>query len=239
MFKIALNAGHYKGTVGKRCLKSLDKNETREWVLNARICEKIEEKLKSYSGYELLRIDDRTGNTDMALKSRTDKANKWEADFYLAIHHNAGVNGGKGGGIVAIVYDKTKKAATLEWQEALYDALIKYTGLKGNRAKGQEKAKMNLHEVRETSMPAVLLELGFMDSSTDVPIILTDDYADKCATAIVEVIAQKGKLTKKPVSTGSKKIYRVQVGAYSQKSNAEAMKKKLKTAGFDAIIVEA
>lgn len=34
-------------------------------------------------------------------------------------------------------------------------------------------------------------------------------------------------------------IYRVQVGAYSKKSNAEAMQKKLKTAGYDAIIVQA
>ena len=37
-FKIALNAGHYSKTLGKRCLKKLDKNETREWVLNDRIC---------------------------------------------------------------------------------------------------------------------------------------------------------------------------------------------------------
>lgn len=34
-------------------------------------------------------------------------------------------------------------------------------------------------------------------------------------------------------------IYRVQVGAYSKKENAEATAKKLKAAGFDAIIVEA
>ena len=39
MFKIALNAGHYLNTAGKRCLKKLDKNETREWVLNNRICD--------------------------------------------------------------------------------------------------------------------------------------------------------------------------------------------------------
>ena len=51
MLKIALTAGHYLETAGKRCLKSLDKNETREWVLNDRICDKIEAKLKAYSGY--------------------------------------------------------------------------------------------------------------------------------------------------------------------------------------------
>lgn len=32
-FRIALTAGHYYYTPGKRCLKSIDPNETREWVL--------------------------------------------------------------------------------------------------------------------------------------------------------------------------------------------------------------
>jgi N-acetyl-anhydromuramyl-L-alanine amidase AmpD len=38
------------------------------------------------------------------------------------------------------------------------------------------------------------------------------------------------------VETTSKTLYRVQVGAYSKKENAEAMAKKLKSLGFDAII---
>jgi cell division septation protein DedD len=46
---------------------------------------------------------------------------------------------------------------------------------------------------------------------------------------------KRGKLTKKAAEPS--KIYRVQVGAYSKKPNAEAMLKKLKDAGFDAIIV--
>jgi len=36
-----------------------------------------------------------------------------------------------------------------------------------------------------------------------------------------------------------KVLYRVQVGSYSIKSNAESMMQKLKKAGYDAIIVEA
>lgn len=193
MFKIALNAGHGLYTAGKRCLKSLDANETREWVLNSRICNKIEEKLKLYDGYELIRLDDVSGKTDVALITRTDKANNWEADFYLSIHHNAGVNGGSGGGIISIVYTKASEKS-VEWQEALYDSLIKHTSLKGNRS--NPLPKRNLHECRESDMPCVLLELGFMDSSTDVPIILTEDFADKCATAIVEVLVSKGGLKK-------------------------------------------
>lgn len=194
MFKIAINAGHGLYTAGKRCMKSIDPNETREWTLNSRIVSKVVEKLKAYTGYELLRIDDPTGKTDIALKTRTDKANKWKADFYLAVHHNAGIGGGSGGGIVVYTYTKVDQT-TKDWQKAIYDSLIKHTGLKGNRS--QPLASADFHECRETSMPAVLIENGFMDSTTDTPIILTEDYAEKSADAIVEVLVAKGGLKKK------------------------------------------
>ena len=197
-FKIALNAGHGKYTSGKRCLKKLDKNETREWYLNSRICEKIEEKLKAYSGYDLIRLDDPTGEKDIALKTRTNRANNFKADFYLSIHHNAGVKGGTGGGIVAFIYTKASKDAMV-WQKALYGAIIEHTGLKGNRS--TPLASANLHECRESNMPCVLLECGFMDSATDVPIILTDKFADQVASACVEVIVSKAKLKKKTPET--------------------------------------
>ena len=228
MFKLAISAGHGLSTAGKRCLKSLDPNETREWWLNDRIADKLEKILADYDGIEILRVDDTTGKTDVSLTDRTNKANAWGADFYLSIHHNAGINGGKGGGIVTYVYTKPYQTC-LEWQKALYDAAVKYTGLKGNRA--TPLAKDNLHEVRETKMSAVLVECAFMDSATDVPILLTDDFATKMAKAFAEVIIAKSGATKK-----AKTLYRVQVGAFANKSNADAMLKKLKAAGFDGYI---
>ena len=194
MFKIALSAGHGRNTAGKRCMKKLDPNQTREWVLNSRIAEKVEQLLAGYEGVEVLRLDDRTGDTDVALKTRSRSANSWGADFYLAIHHNAGIWGGKGGGIVAYVYTKPSEKS-LVWQKALYDALIAATGLRGNRSK--PLAMKNLHEVREPKAPAVLVEMGFMDSSVDVPVILSEEYADKCAKAIVETIARVENLEKR------------------------------------------
>ena len=234
-FKIALTAGHYLNTPGKRCMKSLDSNETREWVLNDRIADKVEKLLQRYTGYELIRTDDTTGKKDVSLTARTNAANNFKADFYLSIHHNAGINGGNGGGIVAIVHPNAS-AKSVEWQKDLYNELIVETGLKGNRA--TPLAKMNLHEVRETNMPAVLLELGFMDSATDVPVILTEKFADQCAKAIVKVLVKRGGLKEKPVEQTTGKVYRVQVGAYSVKANAEAMLVKLKQAGFDGFIKE-
>ena len=120
-------------------------------------------------------------------------------DFYLSIHHNAGINGGSGGGIVAYVYTKVDDV-TKAWQKELYDAAAAQTGLKGNRS--VPLASADLHECRETKMPAVLMEMGFMDSTTDTPIILTDDYATKSADALVSVIVRRAGLTKKPDNNG-------------------------------------
>lgn len=198
MFKIALTAGHYKYTDGKRCDPRFDPKQTPEWVLNDRICDKVEQKLKAYEGYELLRTDDTTGEKGISNDERIAKANKFGGDIYLSIHHNAGIKGGKGGGIVAYVWsglDKVKHKSTFEWQKDLYDALIKHTGLKGNRA--TPLATGDYQVLRETNCDAVLLELGFMDSSVDCPKILTDKYAEQCADAIVAVLVKKGKLKKK------------------------------------------
>lgn len=235
MFKIALDAGHGYYTPGKRCLRSIDANETREWWLNDRICDKVEVKLKVYGGYSLLRVDDTSGKKDIPLEDRVRKANEFGADIYLSVHHNAGVSGGSGGGIISIAYTKAS-AKSKEYQKLIYDDLIKHTGLKGNRS--TPLPLQNLFVCRETTMPAVLVECGFMDSTTDVPIILTESFAERCANALVESLAEIGKLTKGTQATEtSSKIYRVQVGAYSVKANAEEMQKKLKADGYDAIIV--
>ncbi len=193
-FKIALDAGHGINTAGKRCLKALDPNETREWVLNARICDKIEAKLKAYDGYELLRVDDRTGATDISLANRCKAANNFKANLYLSIHHNAGINGGKGGGIVAYTWNNPDNELK-SWQKMFYDSLIAHTWLKGNRA--NPIAKTNFYVLVNTNMQALLFENGFMDSATDVPIILSEDFAEKAATAYVETIVKIGGLTKK------------------------------------------
>lgn len=232
MFKLALGAGHGFNVSGKRCLKSIDPKETREWWLNDRICDYIEELLKAYEGYEILRLDDSDdGKDDIALATRVKRANEWGANFYLSIHHNAGIKGGTGGGIVAYMHPYGGENSK-NWRDELYDALIDKTGLKGNRS--QPKAEGDYYVLKHTHMAAVLLELGFMDSKTDVPIILSDEYALKCAQAIVEVIVKKGKLTKKTTTT--KTLYRVQAGAFVNKKNAEKLVAELKAKGYSAYI---
>ena len=94
---ICIDAGHYLGTPGKRCLKSIDPQETREWFLNGRVADKVQALLKGYD-CEMMRVDDVTGRSEVTLYERVTAANRAKADLYLSIHHNAGINGGSGGG---------------------------------------------------------------------------------------------------------------------------------------------
>lgn len=194
MFKLALDAGHGKNTPGKRCDKNIDKNETREWVLNARICDYVASFLSSYSGVEIRRMDDITGITDVSLSARVEKANQWGADFYLSVHHDAGIGGGTGGGATVYVYEKSSVRA-LSGQTTILKHFKAAVGHFGNRS--NETPKANLYVLRKTSMPAVLIECGFMDSTVDTPVILTEEFAKKAARGLANAIVEIGGLKKK------------------------------------------
>ncbi len=184
---ICIDAGHGRHTPGKRCLRSIDPKETREWELNRRIADKLQ-KLLEGCDCQTMRVDDPTGERDIPLKERTDRANRAGAKFYLSIHHNAGINGGAGGGIV--VYTGLGHMPNSEGAaEVIYRHLIAATGLRGNRA--QPIAKQDLHVLRETKMAAVLVEHGFMDSTHDTPIILTEQFADQAARGLCEALAER------------------------------------------------
>lgn len=185
--KIAIDAGHGLKTSGKRCLKSIDPDETREWTLNSRVAEQVCAHLEQ-SGAETLRVDDTSGAVDAALGTRTGRANAWGADYYISIHHNAGIGGGSGGGAVVFVYSGSHSGKSDILQKNVYDGLIGETGAFGNRA--APLAESNLYVLRHTNMPAVLVECGFMDSTTDTPMILTEAFAAKAAKGIAKGICR-------------------------------------------------
>lgn len=233
MFKLALNAGHGLSTPGKRCLKSIDPNETREYALNKRICDLIEKAFENEDEISILRIDD---GSELSVAQRAAKANSFGADLYLSVHHNAGINGGSGGGIEVYVYTYASATAK-DWQSAFYDALIRYTDLKGNRAQPLRKA--NLGECRLTSMPAVLCECGFMDSTADTPIILTDTYAAKVAEACVNVICTKAGINLNAPTAAKKTVEELANEVLAGKwGNGSARKDNLTNAGYDYSAVQ-
>lgn len=232
MFKIAYCAGHYLGTPGKKVPKKLDPAETREWVLNDRIARYFNEAALMYEGVQTMRTDDSTGKKEIKIKDRTSAANKWGADLYLDIHHNAGINLGSGGGVVAFSYPKSAKGK--EYRDAVYEAVIDAGALRGNRSQPlREKAYDSL---RLAHAPAILIEYGFMDSRSDYPVISTEEYAKAVAYATMEAIAKVAGLKKREADSNVR--YSVQVGVFSKKENADNLISALKALGFDAIVKE-
>ena len=184
---ICMDAGHYLGTPGKRCLNTIDPGETREWVLNNRVANKVQQRLTAYD-CTTMRVDDPTGQREITLFDRVLIANQAGADVYLSIHHNAGINGGSGGGIVVYVCPGVGEDTT-SLQRAVYEHTVASTGLRGNRSNPLGVAAF--YVLKYTTMPAVLGEFGFMDSTTDTPIILTDKYADQLADGIVAALVEQ------------------------------------------------
>lgn len=189
MCKIALDAGHGYDTPGKRCI---DEAETREWWLNNRVITKVQNKLANYE-CEILRLDDPTGNTDVGKEDRVKKANEWGADVVVSTHHNAGANGTTAGGTVVYHYCSSDRG--IKMAEDLYQELINHTGLVGNRsAKVVKSAK---YIIKYTDTYAYLIENGFMDSSHDLPIILSEEHAEKTSEAILAFLVKNFNLVKK------------------------------------------
>ena len=189
---ICLDAGHGYNTGGRRCLKKLDPAEHREWWLNDRIADLVETELVRDYDCKVVRADDTTGVKDISLANRVKTANNANAHMYISIHHNAGINGGNGGGTVVYSFksDDSKAKAV-----RLYNYLIAQTNLRGNRK--SPTAVGNLYVINKTKMPALLCEMAFMDSAKDVPILLTDDFAKKSAKGIINFLVAELKLEKK------------------------------------------
>lgn len=155
------------------------------------------------------------------------EANNWGANLLVSIHNNAG----GGDGYEALVYSAKNKELGLIFE--------KHVKAAGQNSRGV-KYRPELNVLRLSNMAAILNEGAFVDNKKDIQDWNDDAELKKLGIAYAEAAAEFLKLEKKvvtPVPTTTGKIYRVQVGAYSVKANAEAMQKKLKAAGYDAIIV--
>src|SRR5690606_34194235 len=178
MVKIAIDAGHggSGSTPGKRT-----PDGEYEWNFNNKVVKAAIKYLNEYKDVEILRLDDPTGKTDVPLKTRTDKANKWGADIIISYHHNAlaGKWGTHGGTEVFTYIGEWPDAERLA--KLTLERLLKAYGL---RNRGLKKA--NFHMLRESKMPAILVEGGFMDSTIDIKKMRDDKVLDAAGKAVAE-----------------------------------------------------
>ena len=156
--------------------------------------------------------------TMSSLSAISEDANAWGADLFISNHFNAG----GGDGWEGLVYAKENIP--------LGQMFEKYIKSAGQNSRGV-KLRPDLAVLRLTNMPAVLNEGAFVDNMKDIQDWNDDAELKRLGIAYAEATAEYLKLEEK-----TDKLYRVQVGAYRNRSNAEALAQKLKAAGFDAYI---
>lgn len=188
MVKIALDAGHGINTAGKRT-----PDGEREWTFNNKVLLACAAKLTTFENVQILRLDDPTGKTDVPLKTRTDKANAWKADVLVSIHHNAlnGKWGDKHGGTETFTQPGSSKAS-VDIAKIVHPLIVEAMGL-ANRG---HKTK-DLLMTRESKMPAILTEGGFMDSTTDIAALRSSARLKLQGEAIADGLAIYFKLQPK------------------------------------------
>ncbi|MBE7682421.1 N-acetylmuramoyl-L-alanine amidase family protein [Paenibacillus sp. P13VS] len=122
----------------------------------------------------------RQDDTELSLQQRVEMAELNQADLFISIHGNKFTTPDPNGieTLYSLIESKTLA-------DMLHTHIMPVAGLKDRGVK-----MVSLHVTRETSMPAVLLELGFMSNPTDEALMLTADYQDRCAEAIVDGIIE-------------------------------------------------
>lgn len=188
VFKVAYDAGHGKNTAGKRSPSGI--TEEREWYFNDTVARAFAKELSTYKGVELLRMDDASGQRDVPLYERTNKANSANADLYVSFHHNAYKSiWGDHTGVETYYYKVNEVGRKLA--EDIQKAIVGAYGLRDRGIKTN-----NLHITRETKMTAILIEGGFMDSRIDIKKLRDKKVLESAGKAVAEVVAEYAGLTK-------------------------------------------
>ena len=167
------------------------------------------------------------------LNQEVAECNAFAPDLAVDIHNNAG-----GGDGVECWYSIVGGVGKTLADNILKDVVAIGQNSRGAKTRKNEAGRDYYGFIRQTQAPAVIVECAFIDNKKDIAIIDTPAEQKKMGVAIAKGILKTLGIAYKQVTTStSTTTYRVQVGAYKDKTKAEAMVKKLKSAGFDATIV--
>ena len=231
-YLVALDAGHGMNTSGKQSVK-LDK----DIIINGKVVKKKGERIKENEwnravakccaaalkrcGIGYYYTADMTGKTDTPLSTRANRANAKKCDLLVSFHYNA--IGGcdkwqtKCKGLLVL---KTKgcqsgstKIANLVHKRLMAD--IKYSHDYGVGV-DVNWSGFTLAILRQTDMPATLIEFGFMDYKEEAIKMVDPAFQKKCGEAVAKAICEyfgvkykKEVVKEEPKEEKSEGVYRV------------------------------
>ena len=188
---VYIDAGHGGAETGAVAFGRAEKD------MNLDITRPLADRLRRL-GYEVYesRVDDK----EIPLGQREFEPNRLMPDIFVSVHHNAmpAALSGKVQGILSLFHDhsieeegfmsmpyhpESKITEGKRLAQLLQREMVKMTGARDQGARPQ-----NLHVTRKTDMPAVLVELGFMDNAEEFKKLNQPAYQDKLIKGLVQGI---------------------------------------------------
>ncbi|MGG3874950.1 N-acetylmuramoyl-L-alanine amidase [Brevibacillus laterosporus] len=169
-YLIVVDAGHgghdvgAKGTVG---------NYEKDFTLS--VANRLVEYLKQHKEFQV--IATRSTDTYLTLKERTDIANEIDADVFISVHANS--FNPETRGTETYYYNQN----SLDLARVVHKHLLAATQFPDRKVK-----QNNFYVVKNTKMPAVLTETGFLTNQIENTQLMSPQFQDKVAKSLADAI---------------------------------------------------
>lgn len=192
-------------------------------ISEAVACRKIGEHLENALKRNGVTV--KLANANLTYQERVAESNAWEADYHVAIHTNAG--GGKGTRLFC-----TESTSNLDITKAVFESVAALTPTDPDKI----VKNCSLYEIKKTTMPCLYIEVEFHDNENLAKWIL--DNEENIAESICKGLVGDKYIGEHPTNenTSNGVLYRVQVGAFKNKDNAERLVEQLSALGFPCYI---
>lgn len=194
-YKVSIDAGHGITTPGKRTPKLLKNlvvdgktlkkkgNIIHEFEFNILVAKSLKKALERH-GIDVKIVNDVTGKTDTPLSTRASRANAFDSDLHISCHYNAigscasfqsRCNG------VLVLKTRGCQSKSNKLANCVHNAI------KGNYSHtygvgvDTQWSGFTLAILRQTKMPAILIEYGFMDFEKEAMKMLDPSWYNKLA----------------------------------------------------------
>lgn len=165
---VVIDAGH-----GDQDPGAIGVTGKREKDFNLSLALKIEQLLKKEPGIKIIMTRD--DDNFLKLSERVSLANNAKADLFLSIHANSGPAAATG----SETYYNRANSKTLA--NTVHKYLVQAAGLKDRGVKTG-----NFAVIRDTTMPAILLEVGFLTNKNDEAALFNETFQNRVAEGVVK-----------------------------------------------------
>lgn len=175
--------------------------EKRLCLLTGRLVKQYLEQL----GYHVVMT--RSSDYALALAKRVEIAGQAHANIFVSIHYNSS-RSPQAHGIEVFFFDSKENTTRAKASKTLADSVLSQV-IRNTDAKSRGVKKGNFYVLRETEMPAVLVEGGFISNADERKLLKSRDYQEKIASGIAEGVHRYFKDRWSVAAKRTKSRYRV------------------------------